>query len=52
MCYFNAKTAIMKGNGCVLSQSAQLSQQCKESSRKRGCDESLKIGLKVGTTNE
>ena len=42
----------MKGNECVPSQSAQLSQQYKESSRERGYDESLKIGLKVGTTNE
>ena len=42
----------MKRNGCVLSQSAQLSQQCKENSKEREYDESLKIGLKVNTTNE
>ena len=45
-------STIMKGNRCVLSRSAQLLQQCRENSREKGCDESLKIGLKVGTTNE
>ena len=42
----------MKGNGYVLSQSAQPLQQYKESSREREYNESLKIRFKVDTTNE